>query len=820
MKGLKKFLLTASLCVGALGLCMGNTATAAASPNDFNCQYAAVAKADSDYVYYGSTAVNTYTAEEAAAKGIPAGYENEVLEVVGPQSRGVLLDFTEQNIPFDLVDAIQFRVYLSTADGNTGAYPQIRIPKPFTPDSWVFQEGVATPTGEWTTVTVPSTKSNFVSLGENGILNKFELAVRSKASINFYIDGISFVFKKPIINYTGSETISVTLGKELEVSATAMDAAGNPLELQYIWENGVELNAKGTPTQLGEYALTLKAVDSYGGETTKELTVVVSEEVVEEVSDFQFIYSANPNKLFGGYGSSAVNTYTAEEAAAKGIPAGYENEVLEVISLSGGSSNGLILDFSKENIPLSLVEGLEFRVYISKNDKNTGNYPQLRISDPNGSGNWVYQKDSRIADGEWTTFTIAKTNNFTSLCDAEGKLSVFELSMRSNGSVNFYIDSIKCVLKADDGEAPVINYAGDDTVSVAMGAMVYLDVTATDAMEGEIPVEYIWDDGVELDANGTPTKIGTYTLTLKAVDYFGNATTKTLTVNVTERDVENPVINCNLNEVKTMAGTKPMFKVTATDNSGNVTLTQTWSEGALDKKGCLTVGTHTWTLCAKDSSDNTTTKTVTFIVTESEPAYSFVTDESDIFGEYTVTFDGENPISVAYGFKITKPADPEKETDAAAKYTFIGWYFGDKQWDFENDVVTGDMDLQARWQETKRVYRITFDGERAKETVAYGDLIPEGLLPAPPSKSPTSRVEYVFEGWALDGKLWDFATDVVTGDTNLVAQFKETPRLYTVTFDGENATEYGYGSKIEKPADPVKESTETTAYEFIGWYYL
>ncbi|MBR2321011.1 MAG: InlB B-repeat-containing protein, partial [Clostridia bacterium] len=34
------------------------------------------------------------------------------------------------------------------------------------------------------------------------------------------------------------------------------------------------------------------------------------------------------------------------------------------------------------------------------------------------------------------------------------------------------------------------------------------------------------------------------------------------------------------------------------------------------------------------------------------------------------------------------------------------------------------------------------------------------------------------------------------------------------------ATEYGYGSKIEKPADPVKESTETTAYEFIGWYYL
>ena len=819
MKGLKRFLLTASLCVGALGLCMGNTATAAASPNDFNCIYSASGKTE-DYVYFGSTEVKTYTAEEAAAAGVPAGYEGDVLEVVGPTSRGVLLDFSSQQIPTDMIESLQFRVYLSEVSGNTGAYPQIRIPKPFAlGDRWIYRDSsAATPTGEWTTVTVDETTSDLTAISENGYLNKFELGVRSNATISFYIDSIDYTLKAPVINYTGGETISVALGGAMHVPATAMDGAGNSLELQYIWEDGVELNAKGTPTQIGEYVLTLKAVDDYNGVATKTVTVVVTEDAVAGNSDFSCVYSANPNKLLGGYGSSAVNTYTAEQAAEKGIPAGYENEVIEVISLGSSSSNGILLDFSGEEIPLSLVEAFEFRVYVSKNDKNTGNYPQLRIPNPDASGNWVYQKDIRLTDGEWTTFTLAKTSNFTGLCDEKGKLSVFELSMRSNGSVNFYIDSIKCVLKADDGEAPVINYAGDDTVSVAMGAMVYLDVTATDAMEGEIPVEYIWDKGVELDANGTPTKIGTYTLTLKAVDYFGNATIKTLTVNVTERDVENPVINCNLNEVKTMAGTKPMFKVTATDNSGNVTLTQVWSEGALDKKGCLTVGTHTWTLCAKDSSGNTTTKTVTFIVTENEPAYSFVTDESDIFGEYTVTFDGENPISVAYGFKITKPADPEKETDAAAKYTFIGWYFGDKQWDFENDVVTGDMDLQARWQETKRVYRITFDGERAKETVAYGDLIPEGLLPAPPSKSPTSRVEYVFEGWAFNGKLWDFATDVVTGETNLVAQFKETPRLYTVTFDGKDAQQYAYGSKIVKPADPVKEDTATVRYEFIGWF--
>ena len=67
MRGLKKLLLIAALACSSIGLCLGN-ASATAETNDFNCQYAAVAKADSDYVYYGSTAVNTYTAEEVFFK--------------------------------------------------------------------------------------------------------------------------------------------------------------------------------------------------------------------------------------------------------------------------------------------------------------------------------------------------------------------------------------------------------------------------------------------------------------------------------------------------------------------------------------------------------------------------------------------------------------------------------------------------------------------------------------------------------------------------------------------------------------------------------
>ncbi len=646
-----------------------------------------------------------------------------------------------------------------------------------------------------------------------------------------------------------------------------------------------------------------------------------------ETNDFHCQYSAvaKADSDYVYYGSTAVNTYTAEEAAAKGIPAGYENEVLEIISIGSNVSNGINLDFSRENIPLSLLESLEFRVYVSVSDKNTGNYPQLRIPDPNGSGNWVYQKDKALTTGEWTTFSLPKASNFAYICDEEGYLKAFELSMRSNGKVNFYIDSITYTLKADDGQAPVINYAGEDVVEVAIGASMNLDVTATDAMEGDMPVEYVWQEGTVLDENGVPTQIGTYTLTLQSVDYFGNTATKTLTINVMPKDelapeidfnisevkakagampmftvtatddrgwvelmyawsegaldnrgcltvgthtwtitavdaskntttktvtfivtadepaysfvtdesdmgveeeeppvsgdTQAPVINFNFSEVRAKLGAKPMFTATATDNDGEVELTYTWSDGALDKSGCLTEGTHTWTITATDASGNKSTKTVTFIVTADEPGYSFVTDESDIFEICTVTFDGENAKTVAYGSKFGKPADPTRESTAEAKYKFLGWYNGEEKWDFENDVATGDLNLVSKWEESKRVYRVSFDGKTSNAKVAYGDLIPASIIPADPTKDAVGNKVYVFDGWYMGDKKWDFENDVVTGETILVSKFIEQARKYTVTFDGGNAQEYEYGSKITKPADPTKEATATHTYEFIGWYY-
>ena len=186
-------------------------------------------------------------------------------------------------------------------------------------------------------------------------------------------------------------------------------------------------------------------------------------------------------------------------------------------------------------------------------------------------------------------------------------------------------------------------------------------------------------------------------------------------------------------------------------------------------------------------------------------------------GERIVTFDGQDSVSIPYGFKLKQPADPIKEEEGVT-YTFLGWYVGDKKWNFETDVVTEDMDLQAKWKVSKCVYSVTFEGVSGAKKVEHGDKIPENLIPETPTKDSTREHEYIFDGWYLGDKKWDFETDVVTGDITLKKRFVKTARCYEVTFDGENAISLPYGSKIEKPVDPVKETTDTHRYEFIGWF--
>ena len=137
----------------------------------------------------------------------------------------------------------------------------------------------------------------------------------------------------------------------------------------------------------------------------------------------------------------------------------------------------------------------------------------------------------------------------------------------------------------------------------------------------------------------------------------------------------------------------------------------------------------------------------------------------------TVTFDGGAAVQVVHGGKVEKPADPTKEATAECNYVFDGWYLGDKKWDFATDVVEGNINLCAKFNEEMRKYTITF--------VIKGK---DGLTLAPVEAEYGSAYDLtaLFEGQDLSGYLYsavvngvERATVKVLGDTTVEIVFTE-----------------------------------------------
>ena len=178
------------------------------------------------------------------------------------------------------------------------------------------------------------------------------------------------------------------------------------------------------------------------------------------------------------------------------------------------------------------------------------------------------------------------------------------------------------------------------------------------------------------------------------------------------------------------------------------------------------------------------------------------TFNGEVIGAYTVTFQSEGGSEVASQIRANapaaRPADPTKEG-----YTFIGWYNGESEWNFETPV-TADLTLTAKWQINR--YTITFDTAGGSEvpsiTQDYGTAI------TPPA-APT-RTGYTFAGWDRESP-----TTMPAENITLTARWQVNQ--YTITFKPENSGEdivitQDYGTAITAPANPTK-----TGYTFAGW---
>ena len=171
------------------------------------------------------------------------------------------------------------------------------------------------------------------------------------------------------------------------------------------------------------------------------------------------------------------------------------------------------------------------------------------------------------------------------------------------------------------------------------------------------------------------------------------------------------------------------------------------------------------------------------------------------------------------GSKIEKPSDPVRDG-----YTFLGWYKDTdgelvEEFNFEEETITESIVLYAKWEIKK--YALVFDSNGgssvASQSVNYGEL---ATRPTTPTKE-----GYIFIGWYSDAELkheFDFVNTTILKDYTLYAKWElgsESEDRFKVYFNSKGGSavptleNIAYGSKIEKPEDPVRDG-----YTFLGWY--
>ena len=184
---------------------------------------------------------------------------------------------------------------------------------------------------------------------------------------------------------------------------------------------------------------------------------------------------------------------------------------------------------------------------------------------------------------------------------------------------------------------------------------------------------------------------------------------------------------------------------------------------------------HGW---SEESVDTVAgTKTYRAVYTESVSTYTITWKNDD--GSILRTD------SVSYDTTPSYDDEPTKAPTAEKVYTFAGW---------DKTIVpaTQDETYTATYTESARTYTITWMNEGVligTTEVAYGDMpVYSGETP---TKAPTAEKVYTFDGWTPP-------ITAVTGEATYNATFKESDRLYTVTFkDNEGGTQPKPGQNPE-----------------------
>ncbi|MFW2510177.1 putative Ig domain-containing protein [Staphylococcus epidermidis] len=402
----------------------------------------------------------------------------------------------------------------------------------------------------------------------------------------------------------------------------------------------------GTPSEVGSYTVTVTTTDESGNATETTFTIDVedttkptvesvadqTQEVNTEITPITIESEDNSGQAVTNKVDGLPDGVTFDEAAntISGTPSEVGSYDIKVTTTDeSGNATETTFTIDVEDTSKPTVES----VANQTQEVNTEITP-IKIEATDNSGQTVTNKVEGLPDG--VTFDEA-TNTISGTPNEVGSYDIKVTTTDESGNAT----ETTFTINVEDTTKPTVEDIADQTQEVNT-EITPITIESEDN-SGQVVTNKVegLPDGVTFDEatntiSGTPSEVGSYTVTVTTTDESGNATETTFTIDV--EDTTKPTVESVADQTQEVNTEIEPIKIEATDNSGQAVTNKvdglpagvTFDETTNTISGTPSeVGSYTVTVTTTDESGNSETTTFTIDVKDTtKPTVESVADQT------------------------------------------------------------------------------------------------------------------------------------------------------------------------------------------------